>query len=431
MTAMHPSDALAGQPLRILHISERAWPIGGCERMLRDTCSLLRQQGHAVHVAVADDGWTGNEPGTDFDVPVSTLPRSRGLRSLHAAKPAIDALLARVRPDVIHLHNLQDFISPWLVPQLQAAAPTVRYVHDARLFCPARRSKWLARGDRPCNHPAGARCIAHCFPFDTGDGHWRGPGDLLLRRAHLASARSLDGLLVGSAYMREQLVINGCDPSRIHLLHGFTDRRPAPPAPAASGSQARVPHLLAIGRFDGVKGLEGLPDLLAGLHSPHWRATVVGAGPTLEQTRQRAQALGLTGRFTFTGSLDPDALDLLYAGADVVLVPTHVAEAFGLIGVEAMAHAKPLVAYALGGVVEWLRDGHTGLLAPPGDAARFRAAVDRLLESPSLARSLGEQGRQDVDRLFRPEHHVARLLQVYRGRVAARVGRAEADAIPT
>ena len=420
MTKTTPTDAMAGRPLRLLHISERAWPVGGCERMLRDSCNLLRGHGHSVHVAVADDGWAGDEADAQFGIPVSTLPRSRGVRSLREARPAIDALLHQVRPDVIHLHNLQDFLSPWLLPRLQAAAPTVRYVHDARLFCPAQRSKWLTRGDRSCNHAAGARCLVHCFPFDSGDGHWRSPGDLLLRRAHLAAARGLDGLLVGSAYMRDQLALNGCAPSRIHLLHGFTDRRPASATSVPSSVTEGVPHLLAIGRFDGIKGLEGLPDLLAGLRAPRWKATIVGAGPTLEATRHRAAELGLAGRFSFPGSLGPDALDRSYASADMVLVPTHVAEAFGLVGVEAMAHAKPVVAYALGGVVEWLRDGQTGLLAPAGDAAAFRAAVDRLIETPSLAASLGEQGRRDVDRLFRPEHHVMRLLEVYRPLVAAR-----------
>jgi glycosyltransferase involved in cell wall biosynthesis len=427
MQATGTSD-VTDRPLRILHISERAWPVGGCERMLRDTCSLLRQQGHAVHVAVADDGWTGEDAGAAFGVPVSTLPRSRGVRSLRDVRPAIDALLEKVQPDVIHLHNLQDFVSPWLLPRLQARAPTVRYVHDARLFCPAQRSKWLARGDRPCNHPAGARCLVHCFPFDSGDGHWRSPGDLLLRRAHLAAARGLDGLLVGSAYMLDQLVLNGCDRSRIHLLHGFTDRRPAPHAAEPASVAEGVPHLLAIGRFDGIKGLEGLPDLLAGLRAPRWKATVVGTGPALDATRLRAAGLGLAGRVAFPGAIDADALDRSYASADVVLVPTHVAEAFGLVGVEAMAHGKPVVAYALGGVVEWLRDGQTGLLAPAGDATAFRAAIDRLLESPSLAASLGEQGRRDVDLLFRPEHHVMRLLEVYRPLVATRAGAPRAQA---
>lgn len=428
MTQTSTLEGDGAPPLRILHLSERAWPVGGCERMLRDTCSLLHQQGHVAHVAVADDGWPDDHPEAGFGVAVSTLPRSRGLRSLRDALPAVDALLERVQPDVIHLHNLQDFLSPWLLPRLQAAAPTVRYVHDARLFCPAQRSKWLARGDRACNHAAGVRCLVHCFPFETGDGHWRGPGDLLLRRAHLAAARRLDGLMVGSGYMRDALVANGCDPGRIHLLHGFTGRQPAQPAPAASrhDTAAGIPRLLAIGRFDGIKGLEGLPDLLAGLRAPRWKATIVGTGPSLEPTRQRAAALGLSGRITFAGALGPVALDQLYCDADVVLFPTHVAEAFGLVGVEAMAFSKPVVAYALGGVVEWLRDGQTGFLAPPGDAAAFRGAVDRLLESPSLARRLGEQGHRDVEQGFRPAHHVARLLAVYRSLVPGHAGRGAA-----
>jgi glycosyltransferase involved in cell wall biosynthesis len=98
--------------------------------------------------------------------------------------------------------------------------------------------------------------------------------------------------------------------------------------------------------------------------------------------------------------------------AQVVLVPSLWPETFGIVGIEAMAHARPVVAYDAGGIAQWLRPGETGCLVPRGDVAGMRAAVAGLIADPIRCRTLGDCGRRRVAQAFLAKHHLARLLEV-------------------
>jgi glycosyltransferase involved in cell wall biosynthesis len=78
---------------------------------------------------------------------------------------------------------------------------------------------------------------------------------------------------------------------------------------------------------------------------------------------------------------------------------------------EAMAAGKPVVASALSGVAELVEDGVNGLLVAPGDAEALAVALERLLDGPQVARSMGEQGRRKVAREFDLRETVAQLLK--------------------
>ena len=398
--------------MRILHVSERIAPLGGCERMLLDTCRLSQVSGHQTCIVVADDTASENAP-----VPVFGLPRSRGPRGAHRVRPALESLLAELRPDVVHLHNVQGFLSPLLLDFLRKRRPTVRYVHDTRLVCPRYLSKLLARSGHPCSYPMGTRCLLHCYPIETGPGTHLGMLGFGLRRMELSATRRLDAILVGSEYMRRQLLANGFHEGRLHLLPGFTDKSPGEP-PAQSGE----PRVLAVGRFDEVKGLEALPDLLSRLRTPGWRATIVGDGPGLDRVRERARELGLAHRVQFAGRISQDEIDVHYRQAAILVVPSRIPEAFGLVGVEAMAFARPVVAHDIGGIREWLQDEVTGFLVRPGEWSAFAERIDLLLGDRSRAERMGRDARASVDARFRPQHYLDRLFGIYASVVAARSG---------
>jgi glycosyltransferase involved in cell wall biosynthesis len=186
--------------------------------------------------------------------------------------------------------------------------------------------------------------------------------------------------------------------------------------PPIAGGRA----ILAVGRFDAVKGMEDLMALLPRLRSPAWTATLVGDGWCLPQTRELAQRLGLADRVNFTGQLGPEALDRHFAAATLVVVPSRIPEAFGLTGIEAMAFAKPVVGYDRGGIRDWLRDGETGFLVPPGNIDTMAQCIDRLLDDPELAVRLGNAGRARVEQEFRPSRHLRALDEIYRRVCAAR-----------
>ena len=75
-------------------------------------------------------------------------------------------------------------------------------------------------------------------------------------------------------------------------------------------------------------------------------------------------------------------------------------EGFGVVCAEAMAHARPVVASAVGGLLDLVADGETGIHVPAGDVAALRAALERLLGDRELRRRFGEAGRERVRERF-------------------------------
>jgi len=108
----------------------------------------------------------------------------------------------------------------------------------------------------------------------------------------------------------------------------------------------------------------------------------------------------------------PDVVVQLYSHAAVFACPS-VYEPFGIINLEAMACGTPVVASAVGGILEVVEDGKTGLLVPPARPDELAAALRRLLEDPALARSMGEAGRKRVEEKFSWASVAARTQQVY------------------
>jgi glycosyltransferase involved in cell wall biosynthesis len=129
--------------------------------------------------------------------------------------------------------------------------------------------------------------------------------------------------------------------------------------------------------------------------APATRFVVVGDGETRQATQRLAGELGIASRVHFLGWRENTALPALYADVDVVAL-TSDNEGMPVSLIEAMAAGVPVVATAAGGVPAVVRDGVTGLLAPPGDDAAIAGACLRLLQDPALRRRMGEAGRAAV-----------------------------------
>jgi glycosyltransferase involved in cell wall biosynthesis len=113
---------------------------------------------------------------------------------------------------------------------------------------------------------------------------------------------------------------------------------------------------------------------------------IAGEGPYLPRLVARipfAQRLGF---------LDRDTLAMLYASADVCVLPSF-SETCGLVALEAMASGLPVIAADAGGLRESVRHGQNGLLAPPHDARAFAEAIIALVSNASRRRALGVVAR--------------------------------------
>jgi len=152
--------------------------------------------------------------------------------------------------------------------------------------------------------------------------------------------------------------------------------------PERVGEPADPPEVLFVGRLSPEKGILDLVQAADGIP-----LTVAGDGPLRDRV---PGALGF---------VQHTALLPLYERAAVVAVPSH-REGFGVACAEAMAHARPVVASAVGGLLDLVVDGETGVLVPPRDVPALRGALERLLADPDLRRRLGEAGRARVQERF-------------------------------
>jgi glycosyltransferase involved in cell wall biosynthesis len=171
--------------------------------------------------------------------------------------------------------------------------------------------------------------------------------------------------------------------------------------PERVGEPAEPPEILFVGRLSPEKGILELVRAAEGM-----TLTVAGDGPL----RHRVPgALGL---------VPHHELAPLYERAAVVAVPSH-REGFGVACAEAMAQARPVVASAVGGLLDLVVDGETGLLVPPRDVAALRGALERLLGDAELRRRLGEAGRERVREHFAWPAVTAATITAYEEALAA------------
>jgi glycosyltransferase involved in cell wall biosynthesis len=115
------------------------------------------------------------------------------------------------------------------------------------------------------------------------------------------------------------------------------------------------------------------------------------------------------------GFVPHEELGELYDRAALVVCPSY-REGLPLCVLEAMAHGKPVVASAVGGIPELVEDGVTGLLVEPGDVAGLRAAIERLLADPALRRRLGRGARARVAERCSWDRVTAATVAAYEGR---------------
>ncbi|HTO26149.1 MAG TPA: glycosyltransferase family 4 protein [Gaiellaceae bacterium] len=165
--------------------------------------------------------------------------------------------------------------------------------------------------------------------------------------------------------------------------------------PESVGPSEEPPHALYVGRLSAEKGVLELVVACAGLPF-----VVVGDGPL------RSRVPGAVG-FVPPGELGP-----WYERAAVVVAPSR-REGYGVVPREAMAWARPVVATAVGGLVDAVEDGVTGLLVPPGDTAALRSAVERLLGDADLRARLGAAAREKAQRELSFDVAAERLHAVY------------------
>ena len=233
-------------------------------------------------------------------------------------------------------------------------------------------------------------------------------GDFVLRRA--------DRIVAVSAARKAALIAQGCSPAKLVTVHNAVTLPSGCVDVAAVrrelGLRVDRPLIAVIGRLSPEKGqahfVGAMADVVRAL--PDVQALVLGEGQDEGGLRAQAASLGLGEAVRFVGYRRD--LDRIYPAIDLLVLPS-LSEGLPNVVLEAMAHARAVVATRVGGVPEVVDDGVSGVLVPAADApALARAIVEVLRDEPRRA-AMGEIARARIVRDFSVHARTERLLALY------------------
>ena len=348
----------------------------------------LRAAGHDVSVyAGALDG--DRPPLETFDtvddtgLPVRwvvTTPWTAWSDRQNFDNPAVAAdfgrHLAEVRPDVVHLHSLQSLGAGLVDEAARSGARVVVTMHDFWWWCG--RQFLVDRQLQPCS------LVVSCgtCPCEV-DRPWLEERNALLRR----SLEAADVVLAPSASAAAVVVANGLPPGVVRVDENAVPRPVALERAPATARQDGGVRFVYTGGPNPMKGVHVLLDAAQRMVAvPGWRLTAYGAGPYLEDEGVDVGALPVD----VLPAFEPDGLDDVLAGADVLVVPSVMRESYSIATREALARRVPVVCSDSLGPEEVVEHGGNGLVVPTADADALAAALTRLVAEPDLLRRLRE-----------------------------------------
>ncbi len=244
-----------------------------------------------------------------------------------------------------------------------------------------------------------------------------GTGYLLSTWIESTVVEAADRIIAVSAGMREDILQHfRVDPARVVVVHNGIDParyRRTPARDALDRLGIRAPFVLFVGRITDQKGIFDLLEASLAL-PPDVQVVLCASAPDTPAIEERLRQ-GVAGRpnLRWIGQMLPmEDVIQLYSHAAVFCCPS-VYEPFGLINLEAMACQTPVVASAVGGILEVVEDGVTGLLVPPRHPARLAEALTALLADRGRAEAMGKAGRVRVEERFSWSSVAARTETLY------------------
>jgi alpha-maltose-1-phosphate synthase len=249
-----------------------------------------------------------------------------------------------------------------------------------------------------------------------------GSGYLLSSWIEKTAVETADRVIAVSAQMREDILRHfAVDPAKVVVIHNGIDPerfRRTERRDALERRGVRSPYVLFVGRITDQKGIFHLLEAARKL-PPDVQVVLCAAAPDTPEIEQRLRrTVAEQPNVLWIAEMVPvEEVIQLYSHAAVFVCPS-VYEPFGLINLEAMACETPVVASAVGGILEVVEDGRTGLLVPPARPDDLAAAIRRVLDDSSFARALGQAGRRRVEERFSWASVAERTEQVYQDAIA-------------
>lgn len=368
--------------MRILHISKYAYPErGGIETFVNDLTTEQARLGHSVRILAHHA--TKGLPSYSIRENNISITRCRTVCNLAFApiSPALPIQLRRLineeKPEIIHIHlpNPAVLVNAFFPPEI----PLVVHWHADVKGSPSKLINLL--------YPSYSRFEQRTLQ--------KAAAIIATSHQYLESSESL------TPWKAKCTVIPlGLDLERYPLNETIIHQPP--------------PLVASVGRFTYYKGYEHL--IQAAQHIPEARFTIAGDGPERPSMQRLVEKLGLAQRFSLPGRIPDEELHSLLQQASVFCLPsTDRGEAFGVVLLEAMRYALPLVSTAIpGSGTGWVnQDGITGRVVAPRSPDAIADAITDLLAHPGKAQKFGAAAQQRLTTNFSISRVADDIAQIY------------------
>ncbi len=362
----------------ILFISRFAGFQGGIENYQYKAACLLKQHGCEI-----DFAWC--ESGRDHTRFLEAFDNNFTLDEALRRPDVYDSVVIHKLYDLEKLHAVHDHFQK-----------TALFVHDHDIYCP-RHHYYTPFGRANCHRCFKTLRCGLCA-LASHPRHWEGGltaycGSLFRDFSRrLDFFRKLPKVAVLSEFMRNNLILNGFEPSKITVIPPSVTVVEKP----LKTSQKTI-QLLFAGQLIRGKGADILLENLAKAKSD-FHLDIAGDGPDKPLLQSIVEQHGLQEKVTFLGWISD--MDAVYREHDIFVMPSRWQEPFGLVGLEAAAHGLPVIAFDLGGVSEYVQNGVNGILIPEYDNDGFIAAIDKLAADPELLQRMGQASQTIASEKF-------------------------------
>jgi len=357
-------------------MAELFWPyIGGIEVFTLCLARGLMARGHQVMVATSHGSLDLPDNDTFEGIPIRRFPFTQAL-----TEKRMDLFEVAYRG----LLNLRKEFAPEVVHQTIGPAMLFHLRAQARQKVPA------------------------VLSFTNG---WEGADSrqqALIKRALL----EFDHVIAVSGAVGQDIArIAPAARERTSVIYNAVDWPSLAPAPLPF----RPARLLCLGRVSKEKGFDVALRAFSRLAPEHLslRIQIAGDGPARPALETLSRDLGIRDRVDFSGWIQPEEVPAVLNNATVFVMPSRWREAFGLVTLQAMQMARPVVATAVGGSPEIVEEGVTGYLVPNEDDVALAVRIAGLLCDPDCATRMGLAGRERARSRFSMEQLLFRHEELY------------------
>jgi glycosyltransferase involved in cell wall biosynthesis len=380
--------------MRILMVNKYAHVTGGADLNCLELAEVLRRRGHEVALLSTASPRNVFSDGEFIAASVSHASREHlsaarqvgvACRAIWnpSAAAAMRRLIGRFRPQVVHAHKLYPQLSGApVIAAARARVPIVQTLHDYEFLSASyldHRGRWLDRDESRLSFRA----------LNTAT--------YILRRG--LHARKVDAWIANSRYVAARHSTRGINST---VLPSFVE--PATGDPPGFSERAGA---VFVGRLHESKGVRDVLELARLL--PSLKVSVAGHGPLEGEV---AEAAGRFQNLDFAGSLDRAGVLESLGRARVCVMPSRWQEPGGIAALEAMSVGTPVVAYASGGLAEYVGDLGGGRVIEPGAPALARQCED-LDRDRNAWEQLSARGAAGVATRHSPEAYAVAVERIY------------------